>query len=253
VTTVFVHGNPTHSEDWLPFIAKMRGPAVALDLPGWGRTERPRHGYTMHGLASFFERFLAAAGISRHKLVVHDWGSLALIGAQRHPEQLERLVIINSVPLLAGYRWHWIARIWRRRLIGELFNATTSRPGMALVLRQARGDRSPMPDRFVDSIADRFDRETRRAVLTLYRSAPEPALAAAGAGLDRIECPALVVWGGRDPYLPPRFGSLYAERIPNAELVALPDAGHWPWVDDESVVSRVVGFLEDSKGDLAER
>jgi pimeloyl-ACP methyl ester carboxylesterase len=40
---------------------------------------------------------------------------LVLIGAQRRPELIERLVVINSVPLLPGYRWHWIAQLWRRR------------------------------------------------------------------------------------------------------------------------------------------
>src|SRR5918997_772181 len=39
--TVFVHGNPTHSADWLPFLERMDGPALAFDLPGWGRSSRP--------------------------------------------------------------------------------------------------------------------------------------------------------------------------------------------------------------------
>src|SRR5215213_6038290 len=38
---VFVHGNPTHSEDWQPFLERIGGPALAFDLPGWGRSDRP--------------------------------------------------------------------------------------------------------------------------------------------------------------------------------------------------------------------
>ncbi len=34
--TIFIHGNPTHSEDWLPFLERIDGPALAPDLPGWG-------------------------------------------------------------------------------------------------------------------------------------------------------------------------------------------------------------------------
>ena len=92
--TVYVHGNPTHSEDWLPFLRR-GGPALALDLPGWGRSDRPdpaTFDYTMDGLAAFHERCLEELGVGRHKLVVHDWGALALIAAQRRPEQVERLV-----------------------------------------------------------------------------------------------------------------------------------------------------------------
>jgi pimeloyl-ACP methyl ester carboxylesterase len=245
--TIFVHGNPTHSEDWLPFLRRLDRPAIALDLPGWGRSERPdrsRFDGTMHGLAALFERFLDALGVGEHGLVVHDWGGLALISAQRDPARVRRVAVINAVPLLPGYRWHWIARyFWRRRVLGELFLATTSRPGLALVLRQATADRRPMPDEFVDMIWSRFDRGTRHAILELYRSAPEEALAAAGSRLERLGSAALVVWGTRDPYIPVGFGRAYAARL-GGELVELDDAGHWPWVERPDVVDRVVGFIE---------
>ena len=39
--TVFVHGVPTHSEDWQPFLERITGPALAFDLPGFGRSARP--------------------------------------------------------------------------------------------------------------------------------------------------------------------------------------------------------------------
>ena len=107
---------------------------------------------------------------------------------------------------------------------------------MALLLRQATADRKPMPPGFVDTIWRYFDRGTRRAILELYRSAPEQALAAAGSGLAELECPALVAWGARDPYLPPEFGRLYTERLPHSELVELPDAGHWPHEEQPDVV-----------------
>jgi pimeloyl-ACP methyl ester carboxylesterase len=100
---VLVHGNPTHSEDWSPILERMRGPAIALDLPGWGRSARPdpeRFDYSMHGFARFFSRFLERMEIGQYSLTVHDWGGLALISAQAEPERVRRLVVINSVPLL---------------------------------------------------------------------------------------------------------------------------------------------------------
>src|SRR5205823_14902522 len=91
---------------------------------------------------------------------------------------------------------------------------------------------------------DQLDRGTRTAILRLSRSADPDRLAAAGDRLGSITAPALVVWGGRERYLPPRFGAAYAARLPNAELVELPTAGHWPWIDDPSVIERMVRFLE---------
>ena len=245
--TVFCHGNPTNSDEWLPFLERMDGPALAIDLPGWGRSDRPppdRFDYTMHGLSGFLDRCFDQLGIEEHNLVVHDWGSLALIGAQRRPERVRRLVVVNAVPLLPGYRWHWVARIWRRRALGEIANALTTRRSFALGLREARGDRRPMPAQFVDMIWDHWDRGTRRAVLTLYRDADPDRLAAAGSRLGAVTCPSLVVWGDRDPYLPTRFAKEYGSTLGgDAEVAVLAAAGHWPWIDDPSVVDRVLEFV----------
>jgi pimeloyl-ACP methyl ester carboxylesterase len=244
---LFVHGNPTHSEDWMPVLERMAGPALALDLPGWGRSERPpseRFDYSMHGLARFVDRFLARMAVEEHSLVVHDWGGVALVGAQRDPDRIRKLVIVNAVPFLPGYRWHRTARIWRTRRVGELCNRLLKRPVLDLGLREARGDWSRFPPDFIDLIWDHLDQGTFDAILGLYRSAPESELAAAGRDLDSITAPALVVWGMKDRYIPARFGPAYADRLPNSQLVELPEAGHWPWRDQPEVIERLVGFLE---------
>jgi len=244
---VFVHGNPTHSEDWAPILGRMRGPAVALDLPGFGRSQRPepdQFDYGFHVQARFFERFLTRIGVEEYSLVAHDWGGLALIAAQREPERVRRLVLTNCVPLLPGYRWHRLARVWRTRGLGELSNRLWTRRLLALGLREARGDWSRFPPEFVDLIWDHLDAGTFRAILRLYRSAPEEELARAGASLGRLRAPALVLWSGRDRYLPARFGRAYAEALPNAELVELPTAGHWSWRDRPELVESIARFLE---------
>jgi pimeloyl-ACP methyl ester carboxylesterase len=245
---VFVHGNPTHSEDWMPFLERMSGPALAFDLPGWGRSDHPSSAdfdYSMHGLARFVNAFLEAVEVDRHSLVVHDWGGLALIGAQEEPVRIERLVIFNCVPLLPGYRWHRLARIWRTPRLGELSNRLWNRRMLALAMRESRGDWSRQSPEFVEMIWSHLDSHTFDAILRLYRSAPEEDLARAGARLDEITAPALVVWALKDRYIPARFGRDYANRLPHAELVELPEAGHWPWIDAPEAVGRVIRFLED--------
>ena len=246
--TVFVHGHPTSSADWLPFMERLQGPAIAPDLPGWGRSERPgpsRLDTSMLGLGAFFERFLEAAAIGSYRLVCHDWGVVSLIAAQAHPERLGGLVVINGVPLLPGYRWHWIARYaWRRRLLGELANATTTKAVLRLISRQASAAPGAMAPEFIDAGWETWPRGTWPQALRLYRSAHPDALARAGANLARIACPALVVWGLGDPYLPAEFGRAFAQRLPDAELLEVADAGHWPWIDQPSVVGSVTAFLE---------
>jgi pimeloyl-ACP methyl ester carboxylesterase len=240
---LYVHGVPTSSDDWLPFLARTGG--LAPDLPGFGRSGKGGHlDYSIDGIAAFVERFLGLVGVERVKLVVHDWGAAALAFAQRHPQRIERLVICNAVPLLPGYRWHRVARIWRRPLLGELAMGLSTRPVLARGLRPAFA--RPVPAGFAEAAYRHFDQGTQRAILRLYRSAPEDVLAAKGRDLSDIGAPALVVWGALDPYLPSHFADAYAARLPEARVVHVGDAGHWPWLDRPDVIDRVATFLDES-------
>ena len=239
---LYLHGVPTSSDDWIGFLERSGG--VAPDLPGFGRSGKPGYlRFTMDEYDRFIERFLEHLGLERVSLVVHDWGGVGLLFAQRRPEAVERLVVINAVTFLPGYRWHRTAKIWRTPLLGELAMGTTTRPVLRLLSRESNATPGPMPEEWIDSVLAHFDQGTQRAILRLYRSSPESALQAAGAGLRALRMPALVVWGLADPYLPARFGRAYAEALPGAELLELEDAGHWPWLDRPDVVERVVAFL----------
>jgi pimeloyl-ACP methyl ester carboxylesterase len=239
---LYLHGVPTNSDDWLPFLERTGG--LAPDLPGFGRSGKPGSlRYTIDEYADFLERYLDHVGVERVSLVVHDWGAVGLAFAQRHPERVERLIVINAVTFLPGYRWHRTARLWRTPVIGELVMGSTTRPLLRLTSRESNATPGPMGDAWLDTVLDHFDQGTQRAILRLYRSSPPDVLAAAGSQLGRLTMPALVVWGARDPYIPVRFGRAYAEALPNAELLELPDAGHWPWLDRPDTIDRVAGFL----------
>lgn len=232
---LYVHGVPDSSGLWAPFLARTGG--IALDLPGFGRSgKRPDFPYDIDGYAEFLEAFAAHRGLERVRLVCHDWGGVALAWAMRHPERIERLVAIDVVPFLPGYRWHPWARVWRRRGLGEFAMGITH----GWMLRLATG----MPREWAARVAEHFDQGTQRAILRLYRSAPPERLEAAGRDLGRIGAPALVLWGERDPYLPVRFGEALAERLPAGEFRLLSEGGHWPWVQDEGVIDLVERFLD---------
>jgi pimeloyl-ACP methyl ester carboxylesterase len=244
---LYLHGVPNNSDDWVGFLERSGG--LAVDLPGFGRSGKPGYlDYTIEEYGDFLERFLEHAGVDRVSLVMHDWGVVGLAFAERHPERVERLVIINGIPLLPGYRWHPMARIWRIPVLGELAMGATNRHTLRFASKQTNATPGPMPEAWLDSVLDHFDQGTQRAILRLYRSAGADALAAAGEQLGRLQMPALVVWGMRDPYLPPSFGQAYAGALGAAELLEIPDAGHVPWLDRPEVVDGVVSFLGSTPG-----
>jgi pimeloyl-ACP methyl ester carboxylesterase len=239
---LYLHGVPSNCDEWTEFLR--RGGGLAVDLPGFGRSGKPGFlKYTIDEYDRFLERFLDERGIERVQLVMHDWGAVGLAFAQRLPERVERLVIINAVPFLPGYRWHRTARIWRTPGLGELAMGTTTRFTLRLASRESNATPGPMPEEWLDGVLAHFDQGTQRAILRLYRSSPSDVLAAAGARLGTIDAPALVIWGMRDPYIPARFGREYAQALANAELLELTDAGHWPWLDRPDAIDRVLEFL----------
>lgn len=239
---LYLHGVPTNSDDWLPFLARTGG--LAPDLPGFGRSGKGGHlSYTIDGYANFIERFLDLVSVERVSLLMHDWGAVGLAFAQRHPERVARLILVNAVPFLPGYRWHRTARIWRTPLLGELAMGATTRRVMRLATREARPSRDPLPEEWLDTVFHHFDQGTQRAILRLYRASPPEVLAAAGAHLSALTMPALVLWGLADPYIPARFARAYAEALPDCELVELADAGHWPWYDRPEVIDTVARFF----------
>ena len=239
---LWVHGVPTASWDYLPFLERIGG--IAPDLPGFGASARPDDfDYSIAGYDRFLEAFTAHTGLDRLTLVVHDWGAVALAFAQRFPERIERLVILSCVPFLPGYRWHTIARLWRTPIVGEMFMAGTSRRGIREITRVARAAPGPMPGDWLDRVWADIDQGMKRAILRVYRSAPEPLLATAGRDLHRLTCPALVLWPDRDPYLPQRFGPAYASALGGgAAYEPVPDAGHWLWLEQPWVIDRVAEF-----------
>jgi pimeloyl-ACP methyl ester carboxylesterase len=224
---LYVHGVPDSAELWTPFLQRTGG--IAVDLPGFGRSGKSAGWpYSLEGYAAFLPAFLDHLGLDRVRLVVHDWGGVALTLGPR----IERLVAIDVLPLLPGHRWPPIARAWRTPVVGELAMGFTGRT----LLRRVGG----LSGEHADQILRHFDHGTQRAILKLYRSASENLVA-----LEGIEAPALVLWGERDPYLGPEWADRIAAALGGETRVEIvPEAGHWPWLDRPEILQIVQDFMQ---------
>jgi pimeloyl-ACP methyl ester carboxylesterase len=230
---LYLHGVPTGSFDWIPFLERIGG--IAPDFPGFGRSAKPAEfDYSIAGYDRFLEAFAEHTGLERFSLVVHDWGAVGLAFAQRFPERIETLVLFTTVPFLPGYRWHRIARGWRTPLLGELMMGFTTR----------RALRRELPRGLADEAWEHFDQGTQRAILKLYRASPPEVLERAGARLGELRCPALVLWPTADPYNPAEFGQRYADALGGDAVLELVAAGHWTWHERPELVERAAGFLD---------
>jgi pimeloyl-ACP methyl ester carboxylesterase len=250
---VFVHGNPGSADDWagLAATAARTGKrAVAFDLPDFGETIAPAgFEHSVPSYAGFVDQALAELGVERARLVLHDFGGpIGLAWAAAHPDALASVTLIDT-GLLPGYRWHSLARIWRTPVLGELLQATATRPAFRFLLN--RQEPRGLPRDFVEAMYDHYDRRTRKAVLALYRATDDPggmseALIQLFAGR---EIPALVIWGEHDAYLSSSYAARQREAFPAAEVHVLPASGHWPFADAADTVERIfTEFLTEPKG-----
>jgi pimeloyl-ACP methyl ester carboxylesterase len=238
---LYVHGVPTAGWEWRDFLARTGG--YAPDLPGFGDSDKlAAFDYSIEGYKRWLRAFADQRGLDRFSLVVHDWGGVGVALAQEMPERIERLVVCAALPLMPGYQWHWIARMWRRPVVGELAMGFTFKASARALLNRA--NRDPLPAEFVDRVWEHQDHGTQRAILKLYRSGSPEVLAAAGGRLGDIRCPALVLYGERDPYIPPDFAERYADALGGPVTArVVEDAGHWLWYDEPALVDEIAGFL----------
>ena len=229
---LYLHGVPTHSYDWVPFLERHGG--IAPDLPGFGRSAKPADfDYSIAGYDAFLEELLGELALDRVALVMHDWGAVGLAFAQRRPARVERIAMFPVVPFLPGYRWHRVARGWRTPVVGELLMGFTTRWGL----------RRELPRELADAAWETFDHGTQRAILKLYRASPPDVLARAGERLEEVTAPALILWAEDDPYLPAEFGRRTADALGGDVALELVTGGHWTWHGRPELVERVGSFL----------
>lgn len=244
---VLVHGTPTWGFEWRHVLRALSGEVrcLAPDHLGFGLSERPRGvSYAPEAHAERFEAWMDAVGLERVRLVVHDFGGpIALPFAQRHPERVSRLVVVNSFgwPLTSDPKMAGLARLAGGRLFRWLYRYANA--SLRLIAPSAWGDRRKLtPAIHRQYLACFEDRDARERVLwALARS-----MAGSTEHFARVEqgmsalrgTPALLLWGMKDsafkPYLLERWRSL----LPHAEVHRVEGAGHWPQEEESAEVCK---------------
>jgi pimeloyl-ACP methyl ester carboxylesterase len=253
---VFVHGNPGSRLDWHALLSETGGfaRAVAFDMPGFGRADKPAtFDYSVPGYARFISGALKELGVGHAHLVLHDFGGAwGLAWAATEPDAFASVVIINT-PTVSGYRWYPLAKVWRTPGAGELLHWTLTKPTFRMLLR--RGQPKGLPREAVERMARDYDRGTQRAVLRLYRASAAAKLVPAPASFfAALRRPARIVWAEQDIYIPNRFAEKHREAFPLADIVYLPQSGHFPMLDDPaSTAAAVIPFLRAHVGGPHER
>ena len=187
----------------MPELAR-HGRVIAFDLPGSGRSGKPRRAYTLEFLAQALDRLLHALGVDRVHLVGHSLGgAVAARYALDHPGRVERLVLLGAAVPGFDLRPSWIYRTMSVRGVGEILSSFITRGICTAALARCFAHADPEEIRFFveHEFAARASREGCAAYLSLLRSVKAdftegaPAYRAA---LSRLGRGVLVVHGLQD-------------------------------------------------------
>jgi pimeloyl-ACP methyl ester carboxylesterase len=243
---VFLHGGPGSANDWDDLLPQVGGfaRAVAFDLPGFGRADKPADAdYSAHEYATFLAATLSELGIRRAHLVMGDIGGGAgLFWAAAHPDAFASAVMLG-VGVLIGYRWHAAARLQRTPLLGPVA-ARAGRLGFHGVMRIYERAPRRLPRDVIERWWRDYDWGTRRAILRFWRSTSESALERLAPALRRLDRPALVVWGRHDRFVSVEQAERQRKSFPSCEVLVFEESGHYPNLDDpDRAAQAVIPFL----------
>ncbi|MBI5104823.1 MAG: alpha/beta hydrolase [Solirubrobacterales bacterium] len=242
-TMLCVHGYPESSWMWnhvLEAAAAAGWHAVAPDLPGYGDTPPDPPG-TWERHVEALDRFVDDHDLAPVVLAVHDWGGLiGLRWACERGDGRVRGLVISNTGFFPDGKWHGMAQAMRTEGQGEQFVEGIDAGGFAGMMR---GISPGMDDRAIAEYWKGFDGpERRRGHLEMYRSGDFEKLE--GLSLAALGVPALLLWGGDDPFAPVAGAHRFAREIPGAELTVLDGVGHFVFDDaaDEAAAA-VASFL----------
>ena len=97
---VMLHGQPTWSYLWRNVIPYLEGNhrVIALDLIGFGKSDKPNIGYTVENHAAYLAGFMDALALDDVTLVIHDWGSfLGFDYAARNPDRVKAIAFMEAL------------------------------------------------------------------------------------------------------------------------------------------------------------
>jgi len=249
---LFVHGTPTWSFEYRHLIQALAPShrCVAPDHLGFGLSDRPPNfAYTPEAHAGVLREFVDTLDLRDFTLVVHDFGGpIGLPLALDEPRRVKRVVIINT--------WMWPfdddpdmqkkARIAASGLGRWMYRNLNF--SLKVLAPSAYGDRKKLTPEIHRQYLEPFrDKDAR--VLVLHALARElNGSSRYYANLleraDRLRnLPVLIIWGMKDSAFRPHLLARWKSLLPDAKVVELPDAGHWP---HEESPKDVVAALQSS-------
>ncbi|OGW52873.1 MAG: hypothetical protein A2Z46_01320 [Nitrospirae bacterium RBG_19FT_COMBO_55_12] len=230
---VLVHGLGSSSEVWRDSIRYLaRGyRVVAIDLPGYGKSDKPRSDYSIEYHAAALNDFIDALGADKVALVGNSMGGwVSAIIALNHPEKVSHLILVDSAGI-------------RRDTGASAVNLNpATKEEMRTLLLSLFADKAFVTEKLVNDQWE-YRKDIRHSVKATLESL-KTKLPLLDDRLKNIKVPTLIIWGGEDTLTPLAYAERFAKGVPGSKLVVIDHAGHLPQIEKPEAFYRAVkGFV----------
>lgn len=251
---ILVPGLAASAEFWQynvrPLAARHR--VYALDLPGFGKSDKKIEDFSLANAAAFMARFMDAVGIERASLAGNSLGGVVCAQtAVQFPERVRNLVLVGSAGF--GRELSLYLRLWSVPVLGDL--AFRTYQGLFPSLKRWAFLRP-------DSIDDQWLSGTaavlrspavRKNTLKVarmgvnLRGQREDRFHGLHRDLASMDVPTLIIWGRHDAAVPLSHAYAAQSLIPNSQVRVIERGAHTPQVErPEEFNGLVLDFLSSS-------
>lgn len=243
---IFLHGLGASMYAWRGILAPIESAGfriIALDIRGFGFSDKPAHGYSNMEYAHLLITFMDSLHLADAVLVGHSMGgAIAAQCAITDPGRVRGLVLISAAGF--GVRQPLVLEMFGWPVVGRIASGLRSRWITGRILRSTYADPSKVRPEDVDQyyapVAEPNFGRALRGVMNEFR------FDALRGHLANVQTPTLVLWGERDEWIPPALGRDIASELLRVAYLSIPSAGHALPEEAPTAVSRlVIAFVRD--------
>ncbi len=244
---VLIHGFASSMHTWrgVRQALKPSHRVIALDLKGFGYTDRPEGDYSPRAQAELVLALLDARGVDEPvALVAHSWGSsVALELALLAPERVSRIALYDAwvyeEQLPTTFHVAKLGGVGEAIIGGFYDQRSDDKMGLAFY------DRNYVTEEMIEGVERDLERPgTKAAALAAIRG---QRYAEVQKRYPKITQPTLLLWGREDRITRLEYGERLAKELPNARLVVYPQCGHFPMYEAKgSSTNELRAFLAEA-------
>ena len=250
---LLLHGLGDEADSWRHIVEPLSQQfrVLAPDLPGFGRSDKPRRPYSIPFLRDTILALLDALSIERAIIAGSSLGAvLAQVIALQQPERVSRLILLDGSLVIVKQSLGLRGLLFLVPGLGELlYNNLRRNPDRAYATLQpyyAHLDAMPAADRrfLYRRVNQRvWSSGQRRAYLSTLRQVARWTVREQrdwAQRLPQLAAPTLVIWGEQDQIMPVENAHALLQIKPSATLVVVPGVGHLPHQERPQAVLQAI-------------